>query len=313
MPVQTIECHIATVLMKRFLDGEDLPNELLSDLEQHIKSCSNCQATVNDEKHSIEEVLDGPTESSSGIAALAGKFGLKTATATGFATAYPTDALIASARMTSTTTPGGIAAFKNPKVLFLSCGLAITLIAMSTILRDPTMIFGKKATLPATIVSSENKEADPEAHSVSTGDEHSDHTEESPAATAVHDLGEKIEESPKDEHSAPEENESHSASASAAKADHAEQLIEKPTNYRGGHIPGEKTVEPNNVVLIGSEGIKDQSPTKESKPVSKPKQTPTQKKTSVRKSSSTAKKSPPPTKKSTSGIKIYDTNGKPIH
>lgn len=345
MSVQTIECHIATVLMKRFLDGEDLPAELLADLEKHIKSCPTCQSTVNDQKHSLEEILDGPEEATGFMANLAGKVGMKPATAGGFATAYPTAALVANARMTSSTTPGGIAAFKNPKVLFLSCGLALTLVAMSTVLRDPTMLFGKKATVPAAIEkSAEETSANGEENLIPLDEHGSDpHSEGEEGAAA-------------DAHGAESESDAHATEASADT--HADEATHSETggsatdaghgdishsdsgakpepksvsDYRGGQVPGEKTVGSGSVVIIGAEGVKTQSktdhhiaeqgtkssgsshaPAKAAPAKSTPHKAPV-KKSAPRKTSAPKKSSSAGTKKSSSGIKVYDSNGKPIH
>lgn len=145
MTLLNIECQIATVLMKRFLDGENLPQNLLDDLEQHLKVCPACQALVQDEKTSLEEVLDGRATPKQGVAAWMHKVARKPATASGFVTAHPAEALLHASQTTYTTNPSGLAAFKNPKVLFLSLALAAVLVAMSTVLRDPTAFLGPKA------------------------------------------------------------------------------------------------------------------------------------------------------------------------
>lgn len=178
MPVQTLECHIATVLMKRFLDGETLPPEMVADMERHVKACPGCQEILKGEKHSIEEVLDGSGGPKGGLAGLMAKMGMKPATAGGFATAYPTEALVAASRASYRTPAPGISAFKNPKVVFLSLGLAVVLILMSTLLKDPTMLLGGKAMAgaPAGVTGDkpEDKEAgteDPKSEGEGSGDE----------------------------------------------------------------------------------------------------------------------------------------------
>ncbi len=145
MPVQTIECHIATVLMKRFLDGEKLPPNVLGEMESHVKACPSCQEILKGEKLSIEEVLDGDGASTGFLNGLMKKMGGNSSTAGGFATAYPAEALVAASRSSYRTAAPGISAFKNPKVLVLSIGLAVVLILMSTILKDPTALMGGRA------------------------------------------------------------------------------------------------------------------------------------------------------------------------
>ena len=159
MSVQTIECQISTVLMKRFLDGDDLPQELLDGLEQHLKACPSCREIVNNEKVTIEDMLDGPPEPK-GIQALLGRFTGKQ-TSGALVTTHPTQALIHAGQVTHSAPPG-LAVFKNPKVLVLSSALALTLIAMSTVLKDPTKLFGNRA---SEAIKSGQVETEPEPES----------------------------------------------------------------------------------------------------------------------------------------------------
>lgn len=46
----SVECQLAQVQLKRYLAGEDLPEELLADLESHLKSCKKCLAFARAKK-----------------------------------------------------------------------------------------------------------------------------------------------------------------------------------------------------------------------------------------------------------------------
>lgn len=359
MPVQTIECHIATVLMKRFLDGDDLPAEMLDDLERHVKACPGCQTTINNERTTIEEVLDGPESASTGLGGMMAKFGMKTATAGGFATAYPTEALVAAARTHTTTSPGGIAAFKNPKVLLLSAGLAIVLIAMSTVLRDPTLLMGKKASAVVSEASdegskgsgdglggaeegSEAPEGTKDAHETPSGE--GDHgektTEDHGAEGAVDSHGKDLHTTdtgpskaasiPSEGHKEPETSSGHEDAVSS----HAtEPTPVAPKTVNGAHVPGEKTIDNKSVILVGPAGVTEHKEAAKKAEVKSAgsghagsggttHSTPQNAKGSasshrapVRRTSS-AKKAPAkkaPSKPKSAGIKVYDSNGKPIH
>lgn len=148
MPVQNLECQIHVVLMKRFLDGDELGPELQNQLEQHLKVCPSCRAILENEKTSIEEVLDGPATPTNPVMAWMQNVMPGSKTRSGYAV---TDAHSALMAPTTVHRPApGMAAFKNPQVLMLSAALAVVLILMSTVFRDPTRFLGPKATTRAT-------------------------------------------------------------------------------------------------------------------------------------------------------------------
>ena len=320
MPVKTIECHIAAVLMKRYLDGDNLPPELLADLEQHVKACDSCQAMLSQEKLSMEEVLDGVSEPEGVFAKLVSKATLKPAAAGAGAgaTAYPTEALVGTARKNfqMQSSAPGMAAFKQPKVLVLSFALALVLIAMSTFLKDPTILLGQRAAanLPAgessAAVADDGSEEgsgdEGETGSGSEGETEDGHEDESSS-----DEGDG---SPSAESDHSSESETHESSVSKGGDDQGSDDSEKAqepkrdgtdTPRPGTVVPGEKTINDGNVVIIGGDQpVKKSSETaggaKSSQPAqNKPKSQP--------KSSGST-----PPKKRSGGIKVYDENGKPI-
>lgn len=169
MPVQNLECQIHVVLMKRFLDGDELGPELQEQLEQHLKACPSCRAILENEKTSIEEVLDGPSAPANPVMAWMQSVMPGSKTRSGYAV---TDAHSALMAPTTVHRPApGMAAFKNPQVLMLSAALAVVLILMSTVFRDPTRFLGPKAAAKpavATPAEGENKGGDAQSKETKT-------------------------------------------------------------------------------------------------------------------------------------------------
>lgn len=319
MPVQTIECHIATVLMKRFLDGDDLPEELLSDLEKHVQACPSCQATLNNEKATIEEVLDGPKKKGV-LGAVAGLVGKKSESKAPEKPVYAQTALVEASRKSLQSVPQGSAAFKNPKVLMLSGGLAIVLVLMSTVLRDPTALLGKKAAagLATTVETDkpsdkpEDKTANPNGETnkdpegdVKTG------TEGDGSGTMAHSSTD-----PEADTNPPVEGDAHTAEGDTADSHGTGEVAQGDVtgHPNGAHpgvdgkmatVPGKKTIDEGSVILIGGHDEPAKPATTTKKPAT------TTKKPATKRTSTRAKSSP---KKSSGGggIKVYDPSGRPI-
>lgn len=369
MSVQTIECQISTVLMKRFLDGDDLPQELLDGLEQHLKACPACREIVNNERVTIEEILDGPAEPT-GVAAFIKKFSGKK-TAGGFVTTHPTEALVHAAQ-TSRTAPPGLAVFKNPKVLMLSSALAVTLIAMSTVLKDPTKLLGQKASDSVKSAPAGDEEGhgettpDPKPAPDETGGTDEGHTSD------THSTDTPKPTDPEAGHaeagsSSQADTKSHSETGSQGHPDsgassHEPKTGDKPTHgsEQSGsgkeqhpelpndpRVPGEKTLKGSVVIVGGGQHASKPSgekaqPHKEQKPAGTASKTVSKASTSshakpattshsVRKPAgkrTTTKRQPvraastkpkavtkpkATTTKRPGGVKVYDSNGKPIN
>ena len=118
--VLSLECQLAQVQIKRFLNGDNIPEELLKDLETHLLHCEDCLAVAKGQKSAVESHM----------------------------VATPSAAVTARQSKPASNI---LDVFKQPKTLLLSVALAAVLIAMSTIMRDPTKLFGTKAiaNLPA--------------------------------------------------------------------------------------------------------------------------------------------------------------------
>jgi len=304
MVVQNIECQLSTVLMKRFLDGDNLPQEVLDDLEKHLRVCPTCQNVIDNEKVSLEEVLDGPTHAPSGIAAMMGKFTGKSSTPGGFAMAGPAEALLHASSRTYAPAAPGMAAFKNPKVLFLSGALAIVLIAMSTILRNPSNLLGPKAAAVYGQTSEENPAPSTNEHATepkeeTTGDSHE--VTDPHAETAEH--GTEDIKPPEDAHA----TDTHSTTTDET----GRVFVNDP------RVPGKPTVDTSDLIVAGgknSEPEHKQTPkaTTQQKPAAKIHTPKKSSGSSKRKPSTSTAKKPASTSGKGSGIKVYDPSGKPI-
>ncbi len=295
MVVQNIECQISTVLMKRFLDGENLPPELLAELEQHLRVCPECQSIVNGEGPSLEEVLDAPK----GKPGRSGIFG-KTQTPGGFTTASPSEALM-QASVRTHSAPPGLAVFRNPRVLFLSGALAIVLIAMSTILRNPQNLLGPKA---ASLYSESG--AGPISES-----------EPEPSATIEEDSSVEPETpvEPADLHTQPTdpiapESTPEVTSPTPTKTEPT-QLVDDP------RVPGKPTLDQSDLIVATSGG-KEPAPQKPSSPPAKPQPKSASKPTNSGRKPAAKRPARQPSKKPAAkssgggGITVYGPDGKPI-
>ncbi|MCB0825880.1 MAG: hypothetical protein KDC26_06795 [Armatimonadetes bacterium] len=324
MAIQNIECHLATVLMKRFLDGENLPQDILNDLERHIKVCPSCRDIVNNEKVSLEEVLDGP-KPKKGFAAVLQKFSPAPVQTPAYAGAGASGALLQASQVKVSSTPPGMAAFKNPKVLMLSGALAVVLILMSTILRDPTKMLGPKATNGLTATAEKKDESKDEATSEdhksedehAASDEHS--TTDEHAATDEHATDDAH--ATEDTHAA---DESHAAEGDhdpvedshtpPATDTHAPTKEEQIKAHNDPNVPGKKTVDTSDIMIAGGSKSSTTTEHKEEPKAQAPerKTTTSTKRTPTRKTSTSKKSTSAPAKKSSGGIKVYDKNGNPI-
>lgn len=112
--VMSLECQLAQVQIKRFLNGDNIPEDLLKDLEQHLVSCSDCLAVAKGERAAVESHM----------------------------VATPGEVVQIRQKAPATSV---FDVFKQPKTLLLSAALGVVLILMSTIMRDPTKFLGGKA------------------------------------------------------------------------------------------------------------------------------------------------------------------------
>lgn len=118
MPVQNVECQIAQLQIARFLQGEPVSADMLKQLEDHIGSCTDCRSHLAERKNQLltlagaEQPQPQPEKRKA-----------------------PSKAVVSTPQPTA----------KPPiKTLIYSCSLALVLIAMSFVMRDPTALFGSR-------------------------------------------------------------------------------------------------------------------------------------------------------------------------
>lgn len=161
MQVQSIECQLTQAQVKRYLAGADFPDEVVAAVERHLKACPDCMAEANRQRESlggapaeIAQAVVAPTSKPSPLNPIKALFSReKTAhtppqglIAPRGANPYPTDPL---------------KAIKTPKNLILSGSLAVVLVVMSTVLRNPTNLFGPKASAKIAATETTLAQADP--------------------------------------------------------------------------------------------------------------------------------------------------------
>ncbi len=147
MQVQNIECQLARVQLKRYLAGEELPADLLSDLENHLRNCSDCQKVVDQQKASLNGMAAATPAAPkiklpNPFAAIVARRP-KAESEPDLAT--PADVLAEPGAEIAPAAQPFWRNRNNLKTLGLTSGLAIVLILMSTVFRDPTAMFGPRA------------------------------------------------------------------------------------------------------------------------------------------------------------------------
>ena len=248
MAIGNVECHLARAQLKRLGQGEQLPAEIDADLEQHLRICEECRL----EAVRLRQVLMGdaaPVEPKAKV--------------------KPTDLILqmgelirslisrlplpgakrlapskSNGWMNDPGTPFVKDSRVNMRVAFTSIGLALTLIAMSTILRDPTALLGAKAGSKTAATQKESKETEKDT----TKDESEEATKDE-HATDEHAKDEHAEEeATKDEHAdVPTEDEptkkEGDAHAAAAPKANSNSTTHAPRQQGGLSLPGHATME----------------------------------------------------------------------
>lgn len=170
MPVQSIECLLTQAQVKRYLAGADFPDELLVPLEKHLKACPDCMAEANRQR----EALGGaPGEASAGVEPRPKSTLFQRLRK--IADPKPVDQpLLANPGQN----PDPVSALKTPRNLILSGSLAVVLVAMSLVTRNPASVFGPRA-LPA------GKKEVAAAPKTPLEDKHTEHPADEPSKTTV--------------------------------------------------------------------------------------------------------------------------------
>ncbi|MCH8979393.1 MAG: zf-HC2 domain-containing protein [Armatimonadetes bacterium] len=161
MQVKNVECQIAQAQMRRYLAGEEMPLAIVSDLEAHLKGCADCMAAAQLERQSLASVLTnritGQSRRPASPAAPAPQSPIPFATKLAPKRLQPGKASI-QAPIDIFDAPDEQYAPDpkkkkksiNLKTVAYSLGLALILVLMSTVMKDPTAIFGPRAVGPNT-------------------------------------------------------------------------------------------------------------------------------------------------------------------
>lgn len=159
MQVKNIECQIAQAQMRRYLTGEEMPQALVSDLEAHLKNCPECMAQAQSQRESLSGILaakimgnsSAPAKSEAKGSAIPNRYVKRPAPERSAVLTAPTKAAVQTP-LDIIDTPDELYAAKkkvkkkaNYKTVAYSIGLAALLVLMSTVFKDPTALFGAKA------------------------------------------------------------------------------------------------------------------------------------------------------------------------
>jgi hypothetical protein len=164
MRVQNIECQLAQGQINRYLAGDRLSETALSQLEAHVDECPDCKLHLEEKRKTLQAILGGsaPTPPAEAPAATHAVVEMPTAGPRNFINllanrvnksdespapkpqrikkeAIRADTVIEDRREPAPATNVYV------KPLIYSAGLALVLIAMSTIMKDPTRILGERA------------------------------------------------------------------------------------------------------------------------------------------------------------------------
>ncbi len=295
MQVQNIECQLAQVQLKRYLAGESIADELLADLERHLEECGGCRSAAKVMRAAAGATASTPAESSPEEATAKPKFSL--------------GSLIKKPSASAVVRPVGEKK-DNRKTLILSASLAVVLILMSTVLKDPTKLFGAKAADTVAKTEQDTPPTEPPTENIETIKDETKTGEAEPedlAGAAFSAAGlEATEDEPEptvEETAPPVVNNEESKPKTETTKESTGTASSKPTQTESGlNIPGRPTLQDQPVVEVGKK--------EPVKPAARPAAKPPVKRTvrrAPRKSSGAAAKSG-----SGNSIRIYDRNGKPV-
>lgn len=150
MQVQELECQIAQAQMGRYLSGDALSPETIEDLEAHFARCEACQEAIRQRRGALEKLLaeSGDTPKAQEIhepALAAVSIDEPTKVPAAFSGKQPIG--LPEINLMSESRPDTPVDFlrRNSKTLGYSALLAVTLVAMSFFIREPTKLFGERA------------------------------------------------------------------------------------------------------------------------------------------------------------------------
>lgn len=138
MAVQNIECKLVQAQLNMIVAGEKFPRDVLEDVDDHLRVCADCRESLEAKKNALRRRVElaapetVPTKVGAPNVNLGG----------GIPAAYaPTHAVA----QIEDDEPVSEKTIKQWKPVIYSVGLALILVAMSWIARDPTRLFGERA------------------------------------------------------------------------------------------------------------------------------------------------------------------------
>ncbi len=153
MQVQELECQIAQAQMGRYLSGEEMPTDMVEELEGHIAGCDRCREALQARRQSLEMLLLEPTTIvEAPREPKRSKKSVKAAVSVPEETHVPAAFAGRPTQIVPDINLGGEERRetptdflrKNVKTLAYSGLLALVLVVMSFFLREPTKLFGER-------------------------------------------------------------------------------------------------------------------------------------------------------------------------
>ncbi|MBV6458679.1 MAG: hypothetical protein HONBIEJF_01813 [Fimbriimonadaceae bacterium] len=158
MQIENSQCTLAQAQIGRYVAGETLPEDVLTSLEAHLEECTNCRALVREQRAALEIRANEPAPQPIDPPNLTDSFpepetDIANPAPVAEVALEPTAEPVKSQPATKLRLPAFRDALHGARTgkrklghpLVWSGALAIVLIAMSYVARNPSLIFGKKA------------------------------------------------------------------------------------------------------------------------------------------------------------------------
>lgn len=137
MSVQNFECQIAKAQIGRYLSGDQLSGEAMEQLEDHIAGCPDCKQTLAEKRASLQAMLGLGSEP-----VIAAEVEVRAKPLTGW---LKTKALEQFKQAEPAKTPSGAPSAAKFKTGAYSVALAVVLVGMSYLSKNPNVVMGGKA------------------------------------------------------------------------------------------------------------------------------------------------------------------------
>ncbi len=136
MQSENLECQIAQAQMGRYLGGEGLSSEAISQLETHVRACTDCKAAIQERRRALESVLALPLTEDIPALKVSRSVNIKPASMKWV------DAIRREPSEPATPEARKKARWRTPAY---AGGLVVVLVAMSMLSKEPTKVFGNRA------------------------------------------------------------------------------------------------------------------------------------------------------------------------